>query len=196
MEAAKKKHEAIETDTAAYKERVQAIDAVAKELEREGYHDIKRIRGRKDNILRLWEQLQELLRNRRQRLEMNLTLQHLFQEMLHSINWMDEVKVSCRWMQEIQSQHEYGALVPPHRGSVGLLGESEVVMGCLGSGERCGAWSVQLPAPHYARKCWVQEMHPWLGECITEIMLVLECSPPARSLQLTSRYITGAAGLV
>lgn len=93
MEAAKKKHEAIETDTAAYKERVQAIEAVAKELEAEGYHDIQRINKRKDNILRLWEQLQELLAARRQRLEMNLTLQQLFQEMLHCIDWMDEVKV-------------------------------------------------------------------------------------------------------
>ncbi|XP_074005304.1 spectrin beta chain, erythrocytic [Numenius arquata] len=93
VEAAKKKHEAIETDTAAYKERVQAIEAVAKELEVEGYHDIQRIKTRKDNILRLWEQLLELLAARRQRLEMNLALQHLFQEMLHSIDWMDEVKV-------------------------------------------------------------------------------------------------------
>ncbi|XP_053923064.1 spectrin beta chain, erythrocytic isoform X1 [Cuculus canorus] len=93
VEAAKKKHEAIETDTAAYKERVQAIEAVAKELEVEGYHDIQRINRRKDNILRLWEQLLELLAARRQRLEMNLVLQHLFQEMLHSIDWMDEVKV-------------------------------------------------------------------------------------------------------
>ncbi|NXJ98435.1 SPTB1 protein, partial [Corythaixoides concolor] len=93
VEAAKKKHEAIETDTAAYKERVQAIEAVARELEVEGYHDIQRINGRKNNILRLWEQLQELLTARRQRLEMNLVLQHLFQEMLHSIDWMDEVKV-------------------------------------------------------------------------------------------------------
>ncbi|NXT27258.1 SPTB1 protein, partial [Syrrhaptes paradoxus] len=93
VEAAKKKHEAIETDTAAYKERVQAIAAVAKELELEGYHDIQRINARKDNILRLWEQLLELLAARRQRLEMNLTLQQLFQEMLHSIDWMDEVKV-------------------------------------------------------------------------------------------------------
>ncbi|KAM8807514.1 spectrin beta chain, erythrocytic [Eudromia elegans] len=92
VEAAKKKHEAIETDTAAYKERVQAIEAVAKELEAENYHDIKRINGRKDNILRLWEHLLELLRARRQRLEMNLALQHLFQEMLHSIDWMDEIK--------------------------------------------------------------------------------------------------------
>ncbi|KFV85245.1 Spectrin beta chain, non-erythrocytic 1, partial [Struthio camelus australis] len=96
VEAAKKKHEAIETDTAAYKERVQAIEAVAKELEAENYHDIKRINSRKDNILRLWEYLLELLRARRQRLEMNLTLQHLFQEMLHSIDWMDEIKVSGR----------------------------------------------------------------------------------------------------
>ncbi|OPJ74160.1 spectrin beta chain, erythrocytic [Patagioenas fasciata monilis] len=93
VEAAKKKHEAIETDTAAYKERVQAIEAVARELEVEGYHDIQRITRRKENILRLWEQLLELLAARRQRLEMNLVLQHLFQEMLHCIDWMDEVKV-------------------------------------------------------------------------------------------------------
>ncbi|NXX84109.1 SPTB1 protein, partial [Urocolius indicus] len=93
VEAAKKKHEAIETDTAAYKERVQAIEAVARELELEGYHDIQRIKARKDNILRLWEQLLELLAARRRRLEMNLTLQRLFQEMLHCIDWMDEVKV-------------------------------------------------------------------------------------------------------
>uniref|UniRef100_A0A663FIN8 Spectrin beta chain n=1 Tax=Aquila chrysaetos chrysaetos TaxID=223781 RepID=A0A663FIN8_AQUCH len=93
-QAAKKKHEAIETDTAAYRERVQAIEAVAKELEVEGYHDIQRINRRKDNILRLWEQLLELLAARRQRLEMNLALQHLFQEMLHSIDWMDEVKLA------------------------------------------------------------------------------------------------------
>uniref|UniRef100_A0A8C8SH16 Spectrin beta chain n=1 Tax=Pelusios castaneus TaxID=367368 RepID=A0A8C8SH16_9SAUR len=92
VEAAKKKHEAIETDTAAYKERVQAIEEVAKELEAENYHDIKRIKARKDNILRLWDYLLELLRARRQRLEMSLNLQQLFQDMLHSISWMDEMK--------------------------------------------------------------------------------------------------------
>lgn len=93
VEAAKKKHEAIETDTAAYKERVQAIEEVAQELEAENYHDIKRVKARKDNILRLWDYLLELLRARRQRLEMNLTLQQLFQDMLHGIKWMDEMKV-------------------------------------------------------------------------------------------------------
>ncbi|XP_006864620.1 PREDICTED: spectrin beta chain, erythrocytic isoform X2 [Chrysochloris asiatica] len=92
VEAAKKKHEAIETDTAAYEERVRALEDLAQELEKETYHDQKRITARKDNILRLWSYLQELLRARRQRLEMTLTLQKLFQDMLHSIDWMDEIK--------------------------------------------------------------------------------------------------------
>lgn len=92
VEAAKKKHEAIETDTAAYEERVRALEDLAQELEQEDYHDQKRIMARKDNILRLWSYLQELLRSRRQRLEMTLELQKLFQDMLHSIDWMDEIK--------------------------------------------------------------------------------------------------------
>ena len=39
VEAAKKKHEAIETDTAAYEERVRALEDLAQELEQENYHD-------------------------------------------------------------------------------------------------------------------------------------------------------------
>lgn len=96
MEAAKKKHEAIETDTAAYEERVKALEDLAQELEKENYHDQKRITARKDNILRLWNYLQELLQSRRQRLETTLALQKLFQDMLHSIDWMDEIKVGPR----------------------------------------------------------------------------------------------------
>uniref|UniRef100_A0A8D0YPK5 Spectrin beta chain n=1 Tax=Sus scrofa TaxID=9823 RepID=A0A8D0YPK5_PIG len=92
VEAAKKKHEAIETDTAAYEERVRALEDLARELELENYHDQKRITARKDNILRLWNYLQELLQSRRQRLETTLALQQLFQDMLHSIDWMDEIK--------------------------------------------------------------------------------------------------------
>ncbi|KAK2520258.1 hypothetical protein Q9233_011598 [Columba guinea] len=76
-----------------YEERVQAVVAVAKELETENYHDIKRITARKDNVIRLWEYLLELLRARRQRLEMNLGLQKIFQEMLYIMDWMDEMKV-------------------------------------------------------------------------------------------------------
>ncbi|XP_051273967.1 spectrin beta chain, non-erythrocytic 1 isoform X6 [Dicentrarchus labrax] len=93
VEAATKKHEAIETDIAAYEERVQAVVAVAKELEAESYHDIKRITARKDNVIRLWEYLLELLKARRQRLEMNLGLQRVFQEMLYIMDWMDEMKM-------------------------------------------------------------------------------------------------------
>ncbi|NWI82995.1 SPTB1 protein, partial [Dryoscopus gambensis] len=115
VEAAKKKHEAIETDTAAYRERVQAIEAVAKELELEGYHDIQRINGRKDNILRLWEHLLELLAARRQRLKMNLNLQHLFQEMLHCIDWMDEVKVKLASPESGKHLLEAEELLQTHR---------------------------------------------------------------------------------
>lgn len=68
--------------------------AVARELEAENYHDIKRITARKDNVIRLWEYLLELLRARRQRLEMNLGLQKIFQEMLYIMDWMDEMKVT------------------------------------------------------------------------------------------------------
>ncbi|XP_063730288.1 spectrin beta chain, non-erythrocytic 1 isoform X2 [Eleginops maclovinus] len=92
VEAATKKHEAIETDIAAYEERVQVV-SVAREMETENYHDIKRITARKDNVIRLWEYLLELLKARRQRLEMNLGLQRVFQEMLYIMDWMDEMKM-------------------------------------------------------------------------------------------------------
>lgn len=93
MEAAKKKHDAIETDIAAYEERIQGIVAISKELQSELYHDAKRIDVRKDNILRLRDYLLELLNARRARLDKNLTLQRIFQEMLYIINWIDEMKV-------------------------------------------------------------------------------------------------------
>ena len=94
VEAATKKHEAIETDINAYEERVQAVVSVAHELEQENYHDIERINLRKDNVLRLWNYLLELLRARRMRLELSLALQKIFQEMLYILDWMDEIKVS------------------------------------------------------------------------------------------------------
>lgn len=93
VEAAKKKHDAIETDIAAYEERVQALVDISKELDSERYHDAKRIDVRKDNVLRLWDYLQDLLKARRGRLDKNLTLQRIFQEMLYIISWMDEMKV-------------------------------------------------------------------------------------------------------
>ena len=50
---------------------------------------------RKDLILQLWEQLLELLKRRRSRLEKSMKLQRCFQEMINTIDWMDEIKV-CR----------------------------------------------------------------------------------------------------
>ena len=96
VEAATKKHEAIETDINAYEERVQAVVAVAHELEQENYHDIDRINARKDNVLRLWNYLLELLKARRMRLELSLALQKIFQEMLYILDWMDEIKVRLK----------------------------------------------------------------------------------------------------
>ncbi|ODM93367.1 Spectrin beta chain, partial [Orchesella cincta] len=93
VEAAAKKHEAIETDIFAYEERVLAVVAVAQELEAEKYHDIERINIRKENVLRLWEYLLELLRARRLRLEASLQLQQGFQEMLYILDSMEELKM-------------------------------------------------------------------------------------------------------
>lgn len=92
VEAAAKKHEAIETDILAYEERVQAVVSVAGELETENYHDMERINARKENVLRLWNYLLELLRARRYRLELSLQLQQNFQEMLHILDAMEELK--------------------------------------------------------------------------------------------------------
>lgn len=49
---------------------------------------------RKDNVLRLWNYLLELLRTRRMRLELTLNLQKIFQEMLYILDWMEEIKVA------------------------------------------------------------------------------------------------------
>ena len=48
---------------------------------------------RRDNVLRLWNYLLELLRARRMRLELSLQLQKIFQEMLYILDWMEEIKV-------------------------------------------------------------------------------------------------------
>lgn len=93
VEAAVRKHEAIETDIIAYSERVQAVNAVADELEAENYHDIRRILARKCNVSRLWDYLKELVAARRQRLLMNLELQRMFQDLLYLMDWTDDMKV-------------------------------------------------------------------------------------------------------
>ncbi|PAA48124.1 hypothetical protein BOX15_Mlig013263g7 [Macrostomum lignano] len=80
VEAATKKHEAIETDIFAYEERVNAVVRVAAELESENYRDTDRILARKDNVLRLWEQLLDLLRARRMRLDLTLQVHKIYRK--------------------------------------------------------------------------------------------------------------------
>ncbi|XP_048883547.1 spectrin beta chain, non-erythrocytic 1-like isoform X1 [Brienomyrus brachyistius] len=92
VEAATRKHEAIETDIMAYGERVAAVEAVARELEAESYHDVRRVLARRDNVLRLWEYLRELLAARRERLLAHRDLQRLLQEMSYVMDWMADMK--------------------------------------------------------------------------------------------------------
>lgn len=126
VEAAAKKHEAIETDIFAYEERVQAVVAVCDELEAERYHDIDRIIARKENVLRLWNYLLELLRARRMRLELSMQLQQNFQEMLYILDSMEEIKQ--RLLTEDYGKHLMGVedLLQKHslvEADINVLGE-------------------------------------------------------------------------
>ncbi|KAL6478548.1 hypothetical protein MHYP_G00119810 [Metynnis hypsauchen] len=93
VEAAMKKHEAIEADISSYEERIGVVVELAAEMEVEGYYDIRRILARKENILGQWSLLKELVVGRKTRLEKNLALQKTFQEMVYMIDWMEEMQV-------------------------------------------------------------------------------------------------------
>lgn len=92
VEAATKKHEAIVTDIYAYEERMNAMVHVAAELERENYYDIERIRLRRDNVLELWDNLRRSLDMRQNRLDLCLELQHVFQEIIYLMDWIEDIK--------------------------------------------------------------------------------------------------------
>ncbi|XP_039294197.1 spectrin beta chain isoform X2 [Nilaparvata lugens] len=126
VEAAAKKHEAIETDIFAYEERVQAVVTVSEELDAENYHDVDRINARKDNVLRLWNYLLELLRARRLRLELSLQLQQSFQEMLYILDSMEELKM--RLLSDDYGKHLMGVedLLQKHKlveADINVLGD-------------------------------------------------------------------------
>uniref|UniRef100_A0A8C4FGH0 Spectrin beta chain n=1 Tax=Dicentrarchus labrax TaxID=13489 RepID=A0A8C4FGH0_DICLA len=93
VEAAMKKHEAIEADIASYEERIGVVVELAAEMEAEGYYDIRRISARKENILGQWSLLKELVAGRRTRLEKNLALQKTFQDMVYMIDWMEDTQL-------------------------------------------------------------------------------------------------------
>ena len=110
---------------------MQAVVAVADELKLENYHDIERIDDRlaptminrdmptrfptvdiniyhdimndcsKENVLRLWNYLLELLLARRVRLELSMAIQKIFHEQIYVIDWMDELKVCSKTPKQI-----------------------------------------------------------------------------------------------
>ncbi|XP_034746962.1 spectrin family protein isoform X1 [Etheostoma cragini] len=114
VEAATRKHEAIETDIGAYWERVAAVEAVAKELEAERYHDVRRVIARRDNVLRLWEYLKELLAARRERLNAHRDLQRLFEEMRYIMDWMAEMKGRLQSQDSGKHLHDVLDLLQKH----------------------------------------------------------------------------------
>uniref|UniRef100_A0A8C9Z8T1 Spectrin beta chain n=1 Tax=Sander lucioperca TaxID=283035 RepID=A0A8C9Z8T1_SANLU len=114
VEAATRKHEAIETDIGAYWERVAAVEAVAKELEAERYHDVRRVIARRDNVLRLWEYLKELLAARRERLNAHRDLQRLFEEMRYIMDWMAEMKSRLQSQDSGKHLHDVLDLLQKH----------------------------------------------------------------------------------
>ncbi|GAA6102245.1 spectrin family protein isoform X2 [Tachysurus ichikawai] len=114
VEAATRKHEAIETDIGAYGERVAAVEAVARELEAEAYHDVRRILARRDNVLRLWEYLKELLTARRERLVAHRDLQRLLQEMSYIMDWMEDMKGRLQSQDSGKHLHDVEDLLQKH----------------------------------------------------------------------------------
>ncbi|XP_005533284.1 PREDICTED: spectrin beta chain, non-erythrocytic 2 [Pseudopodoces humilis] len=93
VEAALRKHEAIESDIAAYGSRVRAVTAVAAELEAERYHDMSGIATRRDHVVSLWEALRAQVAARRERLRAHLELQRLLRDLEHLMGWMEEMEV-------------------------------------------------------------------------------------------------------
>ncbi|KAL4659700.1 spectrin beta chain, non-erythrocytic 1-like isoform X3 [Arapaima gigas] len=114
VEAATRKHEAIETDIGAYGERVAAVEAVARELETEGYHEVRRVLARRDNVLRLWEYLRELLAARRERLNAHRDLQRLLQEMSYIMDWMGDMKGRLQSQDSGKHLHDVDDLLQTH----------------------------------------------------------------------------------
>uniref|UniRef100_A0AAY4D553 Spectrin beta chain n=1 Tax=Denticeps clupeoides TaxID=299321 RepID=A0AAY4D553_9TELE len=114
VEAATRKHEAIETDIVAYGGRVTAVEAVARELEAESYHDVRRVLARRDNVLRLWEYLKELLAARRERLQAHRDLQRLLQEMRYIMDWMGDMKGRLQSQDSGKHLHDVEDLLQTH----------------------------------------------------------------------------------
>ena len=61
---------------------------------------------RREDILKLWNELLELVAARRARLEKVMRLQKVFQEMINGVDWMDEIKVQSRLYLCTENEHK------------------------------------------------------------------------------------------
>ncbi|CAB1316083.1 unnamed protein product [Coregonus sp. 'balchen'] len=137
VDAATRKHEAIETDIGAYGERVAAVEAVARELEAENYHDVRRVLARRDNVLRLWEYLKELLAARRERLNAHRDLQRLLQEMRYIMDWMGDMKGRLQSQDSGKHLHDVEDLLQTHNlVEADISAQAEGVRGVQGAAQR------------------------------------------------------------
>ena len=93
VKASVKKHEAIESEINAYKERVLAVLGLAEEIEREKFHEYEKVEEKKVLVMSLWERLLVLLGARSSKLQKHQQLHKIFQEMKNIIDWMEDVKV-------------------------------------------------------------------------------------------------------
>ena len=93
VKASIKKHEAIESEIIAYKERVLAVESLANKIESEQYHDMEKVNTKKERVMLLWGNLLTQLDVRSSRMKKHLELHKIFQEMINIIDWMEDVKV-------------------------------------------------------------------------------------------------------
>uniref|UniRef100_A0A672Z4V3 Spectrin beta chain n=1 Tax=Sphaeramia orbicularis TaxID=375764 RepID=A0A672Z4V3_9TELE len=167
VEAATRKHEAIETDIGAYWERVAAVEAVAKELEAESYHDVRRILARRDNVLRLWEYLKELLAARRERLNAHRDLQRLFQEMRYIMDWMGDMKGRLQSHDSGKHLHDVLDLLQKHTlVEADISAQAERIKGVQGAATRFTSYE-QPYKP--CEPALVSEKVDTLGEAYNEL---------------------------
>uniref|UniRef100_A0A183ADN4 Spectrin beta chain n=1 Tax=Echinostoma caproni TaxID=27848 RepID=A0A183ADN4_9TREM len=83
VEAALKKHEALETDVCSYADRIQTVGQIADELDRSNFYNIKEVLATRDHIEKLWARLLNLMRERFGRLDAKHSYFKQFSELDH-----------------------------------------------------------------------------------------------------------------
>eukprot|EP00794_Sanderia_malayensis_P017796 gene17796-19573_t len=121
VKASTKKHEAMESEIIAYKERVMAVEHLAEKIEAENYCDMDEVNTKKDRVMQLWTNLLSQLDIRSSRMKKHLELHKIFQEIIHIIHWMEDAKVGL--MSEDYGKHFTGVedLIQKH-----MLVESDI----------------------------------------------------------------------